>query len=400
MIPEGWREQPLEQIAEKKIVYGIVQAGEEVDDGVPYIRSTDVGNGIRPANLPRTHPDIHRRYRRSAVHPGDLVVSLRGNTGAVSVVPDSLPEANLTQGTARVTVSAHNDARFVRHQLLGGQAAKSIHRVAKGSTFTEVSLEELRKVVLVLPPLPEQKKIADILSTWDAAIETTDRLLANAERQKRALMQQLLTGKRRLKGFEGRDWKRERLGSLLSEVRRAVAWSDDDTYRLVSLRRRSGGLFLRDERGGDRILTKAMKVTRAGDFVISKMQVVHGAMGVTPRAFDGFHISNSYISLIPKKEGAFSMRFLDWLSRTREFYRLAYLSSYGVHIEKMTFNLDWFLDETIRLPSALSEQVAIADVLDTAECEVKLRETTIRRLADEKRALMQQLLTGKRRVAV
>ena len=72
-------------------------------------------------------------------------------------------------------------------------------------------------IPIPLPPLSEQKKIAEILSTWDKAIETTEKLLANAEKQKRAVMEQLLTGKRRLKGFEG-EWKRGRLGDCANVV--------------------------------------------------------------------------------------------------------------------------------------------------------------------------------------
>src|SRR5690625_5695184 len=66
------------------------------------------------------------------------------------------------------------------------------------TTLQEISLSEFRKVQTIIPPLPEQKKIAQILSTWDKAITTTEQLLANSQQQKKALMQQLLTGKKRL----------------------------------------------------------------------------------------------------------------------------------------------------------------------------------------------------------
>ncbi|NJM34964.1 MAG: hypothetical protein HC850_09975 [Rhodomicrobium sp.] len=78
---------------------------------------------------------------------------------------------------------------------------------------------------IFLPPLPEQKKIADILSTWDKAIKTIGKLLANAEAHKRALMQQLLTGKRRLPGFEGREWRPIKLGDTI-EIRCLVPACD------------------------------------------------------------------------------------------------------------------------------------------------------------------------------
>src|SRR5690625_6012601 len=86
------------------------------------------------------------------------------------------------------------------------------------TTLQEISLSEFRKVQTIIPPLPEQKRIAKILSTWDKAITTTEQLLANSQQQKKALMQQLLTGKKRLldkKGirFSG-EWKKVRLGTV------------------------------------------------------------------------------------------------------------------------------------------------------------------------------------------
>ena len=73
MVPEGWREQSLEEICNQKIVYGIVQAGEHDPEGVPYIKSSDVGGIIPVTRLQRTAPNIHQKYERSKVIPGDIV---------------------------------------------------------------------------------------------------------------------------------------------------------------------------------------------------------------------------------------------------------------------------------------------------------------------------------------
>ena len=77
-----------------------------------------------------------------------------------------------------------------------------------------ISARQIKEFPILVPPLPEQRKIADILSTWDRAIETTEALLATARTQKRALMQSLLTGKRRFPEFEGQAWKEVRLGEM------------------------------------------------------------------------------------------------------------------------------------------------------------------------------------------
>ena len=160
MVPNGWNTLALSEITKEKISYGIVQAGPHVTDGIPYIKSADVGGEIDVDSLQRTAKEIHHKYRRSSVHPNDIVFSLRGNIARTSIVPTSLQEANLTQGTARISVNDKNDTKFVYYKLASTPILNRINALSKGSTFKEISLEELRKVKLPLPPLEEQRKEA------------------------------------------------------------------------------------------------------------------------------------------------------------------------------------------------------------------------------------------------
>uniref|UniRef100_UPI000B213093 restriction endonuclease subunit S n=1 Tax=Vibrio harveyi TaxID=669 RepID=UPI000B213093 len=218
MVPSGWKLKTLSNITKEKVSYGIVQAGPHVSNGVPYLKSADVGGEIDIDSLQKTAPEIHYKYRRSAVHPGDIVFSLRGNIGRMSIVPNELIEANLTQGTARISVDENNDSKYIYYQVASTPVLNRINALSKGSTFKEISLEELRKVKVACAPLHEQQKIAKILSTWDNAITTTEKLIANSKQQKKALMQQLLTRKKRLvdpetgKKFKG-EWEETSIGT-------------------------------------------------------------------------------------------------------------------------------------------------------------------------------------------
>lgn len=89
-------------------------------------------------------------------------------------------------------------------------------RQAVGSTIKTIGLPLFKKLTITHPPLPEQRAIAACLSTWDAAIQKNTQLIAQKERRKKWLMQQLLTGKKRLKGFEG-EWKECHLGDVFAE---------------------------------------------------------------------------------------------------------------------------------------------------------------------------------------
>lgn len=388
-IPEEWKVRQLDQIVAKKIVYGIVQAGRHVANGMPYIRSTDLNHKLDTAELPRTSIEIATRYSRSEVFPGDIVFSLRGNIGVSQVIPKSITIANLTQGTARISLNDESSNIFIKYAIQNKNTHQRILAVSKGSTFKEISLKDLRKVLVVYPEFKEQQKIATILSTWDKAIDLIQQLITTKEEQKKGLMQRLLTPKS--------EWRSYTYKQVLDKVDRPLEWDDEALYELISVRRRSGGLFHRESLYGYQIKTKNLRIAKTGDFLISKMQVVHGASALTTDEFNGMKISGSYIALVSKDEKILDIKFLNWLSKTQFFYHQTFISSYGVHIEKMTFDYKSFLKQEVKLPT-VEEQKRVCIILDTIEVELGLLRQKLKAIEEQKRGLMQRLLTGKIRV--
>jgi type I restriction enzyme S subunit len=185
---------------------------------------------------------------------------------------------------------------------------------------------------------------------------------------------------------------------VLKEVKRRVDWDDEQAYPLISVRRRSEGAFHRETLNGSEILTKKLNYAYEGEFLLSKMQVVHGAMAVVPAALDGMFVSDSYLTFKSADEDRFDINFIGWLSTTQKMYKAVRRCSYGVHIEKMTFDLDMFLGEKLLIPTTREEQRLICDVLERAQAEIKAASDHLEQLKREKAALMSQLLTGKLRV--
>lgn len=404
MMPEGWIRTTIAGVSSVPVSYGVVQTGDPVEGGVPCVRVVDIASrDLKRDSMITTSHEISASYSRTVLKAGDLMIALRGIIGQTAQATRELEGCNLTRGIARISPKAGTVTSDFLLQSLNGPEFKSlINRQANGSALQEISIATLRKAPVLLPPISEQRRIAETLQTWDRAIETVEALIANARAQKQALMQQLLPQgstqpKKRLPGFSG-EWREVRLGNLVKEVNRDVDWDDDATYKLISVRRRSEGIFHRESLLGHEILTKAMKVALAGDFLISKMQIVHGASALVKTNFDGFNISGSYIALMPKDQAKLDIEYFDWYSRTPYFYKLAYISSYGVHIEKMTFNLKSFLKQTILVPPSKAEQSAIVEQLNSAEALIGVYQQQAGALRQEKAALMQQLLTGKRRV--
>jgi len=317
--------------------------------------------------------------------PRGTVILLRdASVGKVSILSR---EMAVSQHFVAWVCGNRLDNRFLYYLLLSKR--RLFERIAVGTTIVTIGMEFFEKLMVPIPPLREQRS--------NAGSEQVARLIAAKKTQKRALMQQLLTGKKRLPGFSG-SFKRCKIGALFKEVSRPVDWDDCTAYSLLSVRRRSGGVFLRERLRGDQIATKVMFVAHAGDFLISKMQVLHGATGLVPRHLDGCHISGSYIALRPTANDVVCPEFFARLSEMHEFLHLTYLCSYGVHIEKMTFNLEWFLESHVLMPASFEEQEAIALVLGTADHEIALLERKHGALCQQKRGLMQKLLSGQIRV--
>ena len=188
------------------------------------------------------------------------------------------------------------------------------------------------------------------------------------------------------------------MSDLLERVFRPVTLSDEAPLDLISIRRRAGGLFFRGSFTAREFKTLDLNRIEPGDFLVSKRQVTHGALAMVRQPFDGMHVSNEYVIFHCKAPEKLHIPFFDWLSRSPHMWHLAYLASNGVHIEKLIFDAHDFLREKIAIPPSLGEQQQIVDVLEASDTEIRLLKQELTALKDQKRGMMQKLLTGKVRV--
>ncbi|MCB9609465.1 MAG: restriction endonuclease subunit S [Polyangiaceae bacterium] len=201
-FPTRWRPVQLKRVVDsaRPITYGIVQAGEDVSDGVPYIRPVDMSDegGVSPGKLRRTSREIAATYRRSEVSAGDLVVSIGPSYGKVMVVPADLTGANLTQGTARV--SADDDLVYSRYLFWCLRSTPIVRQwdySVGGATFRALNLAPLAATLVPTPPLDAQRTIADFLDRKTAAIDDLiarkERLIELLQEKRQALITQAVT---------------------------------------------------------------------------------------------------------------------------------------------------------------------------------------------------------------
>ncbi len=190
-------------------------------------------------------------------------------------------------------------------------------------------------------------------------------------------------------------WRVLPMGKLLKVVQRPVKMVDDDVYQLVTARRNRGGLVARERLTGAKIATKTQFRVNAGDFVMSRRQIAHGACGILPNELDDALVSNEYAALLPTDK--LDAGFLRHLPHSVYFQQTCFHSSIGVHVEKLVFNLNHWLERPFLIPP-VSEQKGIATILDVWDVAIDLAERIYRNQQSLIDAMSSDLLTGRRRL--
>lgn len=378
---------------------------------------------------------------RCRLQKGDVVVTKDSETpddiGKPAVVIDNLQDVVCGYHLAILRPNQElTDSRFLGQMFRLPSFRKRLAQVANGAIRFGLTTTALSTIELCLPPLSEQKVVSKILATWDRGIRQLNRLIKIKLQCKRGLMQKLLTGKVRIgtgrltaslaspsvnhfngsigalevefdltgKSFqEGipalgdcpSGWTNHPFRDIFTLVERPAEVRDDATYQLVTAKRYRGGIVPREQLRGEQIKTKTQFFIASGDFLISKRQIIHGACGTVPDSLDGALVSNEYACLRPN--ALIEPVFMSYLSHTQYFQKTCFHASVGVALEKMIFRLDQWLKHHVNLPP-IEEQKAIANCLSTIEHEILLLAHERYLLKEQKKGLMQKLLTGQVRV--
>lgn len=244
---------------------------------------------------------------------------------------------------------------------------------------------------IVLPPVAEQRKIADILSAQDKVIELKTKLLEEKKRLKKYLCQVLLSGKRRFSSFSDK-WKQNPLSDFLTESR--LRGSNGKTAKKLTVKLWGKGVTEKKETLSGSENTAYFRRTK-GQFIYSKLDFLNGAFGIIPDELDGYE---STIDLPAFDVYHISTEFLLLCVSDAAFYKRNGAIANGGRKAKR-INPNDFLSFCINHPS-LSEQTSIVDVFRRVDEVIALCENEIKQEQFKKKALMQLLLTGKIRVKV
>lgn len=173
---------------------------------------------------------------------------------------------------------------------------------------------------------------------------------------------------------------------MLNEVKRPVKIEDHKEYQLVTVKRRNGGVVSRGNFKGENILVKNYFVLKKNDYLISKRQVVHGANGIVPENMDGAVVSNEYLVSVGNE--SIKTDYLTIISQLPQMYKLFFLSSYGIDIEKLVFNVEDWKKRTMLVPN-IDEQVKIASFFKIIDDTITLHQRKLEQLKELKTAYLQ-----------
>ena len=255
-----------------------------------------------------------------------------------------------------------------------------------GGTRTRLYLDNLKRYSFPLPPHSEQHKIAEILTTQDKVIELKEKRLAEKQRQKKYLMQQLLTGKKRLRGFDS-EWTQEKLGKLFAERSETKC----EHLELLAITGTQGviprsQLDLKDNSSEDK--SKYLHIC-VGDIGYNTMRMWQGVSAYSN--YDGI-VSPAYTILKPK--GGINAKYFAYLFKMPEVVFLFYRYSQGLVDDTRNLKYENFKKISVTYPKNIEEQTAIVSILEAADREIDLLRQDIEQEKQKKKALMQLLLTG------
>ncbi|MDW2007777.1 restriction endonuclease subunit S [Vibrio sp. 431] len=392
MVPNGWEKHPVGKLC-KSIVPG--RNKPKVFDGdIPWVTTPEISGKYIPSNKQKNFISqvVAKECGAKVVPKGAVVIAAVGELGLTAIATE---EIILNQQLHAFVCPNDLDNEYLAYFLSAQKPY--MNTVASKTTIPYMNKSNCESIPVLLPPLPEQRKIAKTLSTWDKAISTTEKLIETSKQQKKALMQQLLTGKKRLvnpetgKVFEG-EWEEFKLGELFAE---RVETKRDD-LPLLSITSSDGVVYQEDTGRKNTSNDDKSKYRRicVNDIGYNTMRMWQGRSSISNK--EGI-VSPAYTILIPQQNVA--PMYASYLFKLPRLVHVFERNSQGLVSDTWNLKYPHFAKIKWSFP-CLKEQQKIAAILTAADKEIEVLEAKLSHFKQEKKALMQQLLTGKRRVSL
>ena len=391
-LPDGWHETTLGNIS-KNVMYGMNAKAVPYDGKHKYIRITDIDEGTNKfIPNPLTSPDgkIGKQYK---LRDGDIVFARTGASVGKSYLYNKQDGELYFAGFLIKFCIIKDNPQFIFAQTQECDYWNWVQSVSMRSGQPGINAEEFKKLPIIIAPLPEQKAIANILQTWDTAIEKTEALIAAKERQFDWLSRKLIIDNEQMQ-INSHGWKKVKLGNIGDIITgntppKRESNNYGGTYCWATAEDFKNG-YITDTK--IKLTKKGKKLARfvpAGSVLVTCI----GSIGLNAIAKISLSTNQQINSIVPYSE--YDSDFIYYLIQNGKNKLESFAGSGGV----LMLNKNEFSKIEFFFPP-LAEQKRIAYALNTAQQEID----TLRKLAEQyhtqKRGLMQKLLTGKWRIKV
>ncbi len=391
-LPAGWKEKRLKDVG--KCLAGLTYTPKDVtdDSGLLVLRSSNVQSGklVFSDNVFVKKDVSVKNYAQS----GDILVCVRN--GSRDLIGKNAIVTNDGEGLAHgafMMLFRSKQNQYLYQLFSSDMYNKQVYRNL-GATINSINSSDFYKFRFPFPPLPEQKAIADLLSTWDKAIEKTERLIQVKKRRLKGQIQKIM-GK---EAIEANGWSMVHLGDLFSEVTRKVGEKELTPY---SISAGIGFVSQREKWGKDISGSQHKNYThlKAGEFSYNKGNSKRYQQGcIYLLKYGEICVPNVFISFKPQANNVvpefFEHYFIaDYHARELKQYITSGARSDGL----LNLNKKDFFKIMIPCPT-IGEQKAIAEALTTLQQEINLLKQLVDKYKTQKRGLMQKMLTGEWRI--
>lgn len=398
VIPEDWGIEKFSSFSDFK--NGLNYSKEEKGEGLKII-----GVGDFQQHTYISYQDLEQVNLISKVSTDYLLknndllfVRSNGNkdlVGRVLLITDIHEDVSHSGFTIRARINKSTaDPIYYAYVFKSAIVKNQFKRLGAGTNISNLSQQILGHLKLPYPQLPEQQKIAAILTTWDKSISTTQSIVDELKLRNKGLAQQLLTGKKRLKEFNG-EWKKKHLSYFIDYSPRPTE-KPDDNYLALGLRSHGKGIFHKPDFDPDTIAMETLYVVKENDLVVNITFAWEHAIAVANKIDEGGLVSHRFPTYTFIEENSDSNYFKFFVLQPYFKYLLELISPGGAGRNRVMSKKD-FIKLEIKAPEK-KEQIEIAKILVEADQELKLFEQKLVILKEQKKGLMQKLLTGEIRV--
>lgn len=392
--PDGWSRKPLKEIAEVRTGVAKGKTGLRDPIDLPYLRVANVQDGHLDLDEIKLITVERQQIARYSLRTGDILMTEGGDF-------DKLGRGAVWRGQIEPCLHQNHifavrpQAELIDSNFLSALAASQYGRTyflscAKRSTnLASINAAQLKAFPVLLPNIREQRLISEAIAAWDQSIAVAELLVVNSKKQKSVLARKLLTGQLRL-GECAEKWKSHFLGELFSERIEPA----NDGLPLLSITRDTG-VVLRESVGrkdtSNNDKSKYLKIC-VGDIGYNTMRMWQGVSALS--SLEGI-ISPAYTVITPRQQidGGFAAHLFKSKHVIFSFYR----HSQGLVSDTWNLKFPHFATIKVTIPQ-LNEQRAIVKILNCADQTISAFEKKVEALKREKFVVVEQLLTGKRRM--